>query len=142
MSAVASSRFAGAGTLFRKEVLRFWRVALPMARPWIIGGLSLALMETLADFGTVAVFNVDTFTTAIYKAWFSLFSLSSAAQLASLLILVVFLLVWLEQHARGRRAYAARTAIPLRRLRLDGLRGWAYRDLGQAGPLWLQGWFA
>lgn len=102
----------------------FRRVALPMARPWIIGGLSLALMETLADFGTVAVFNVDTFTTAIYKAWFSLFSLSSAAQLASLLILAVFLLVWLEQHARGRRAYAARAATPLRRLRLGGARGW------------------
>ncbi len=40
-----------------------------MARPWIMGGLMLALMETLADFGTVAVFNYDTFTTAIYKTW-------------------------------------------------------------------------
>ena len=52
----------------------FRRVALPMARPWIAGGLMLALMETLADFGTVAIFNFDAFTSAIYKAWFSLFS--------------------------------------------------------------------
>ena len=53
----------------------FFRVALPMARPWIAAGLMLALMETLADFGTMAIFNYDTFTTAIYKAWYSLFSL-------------------------------------------------------------------
>lgn len=52
----------------------FLKVALPMARPWIASGVMLVLMETLADFGTVAVFNYDTFTTAIYKAWFSMFS--------------------------------------------------------------------
>ena len=48
----------------------FWRVALPMARPAIGAGVALALMETLADFGAVAVFNFDTFTTAIYKTWY------------------------------------------------------------------------
>ncbi|XLM22665.1 iron ABC transporter permease, partial [Chromobacterium piscinae] len=83
----------------------FFRVALPMARPWIAAGLGLALMETLADFGTVAVFNFDAFTSAIYKAWFSLFSLPAAKQLASLLVLLVFVLLWLEQRARGQRAY-------------------------------------
>jgi iron(III) transport system permease protein len=51
----------------------FWRIALPAARPWIAGGLLLVWMETLADFGTVSVFNFDTFTTAIYKSWFALF---------------------------------------------------------------------
>ncbi len=61
----------------------FWRVALPMARPAIGAGVALALMETLADFGAVSVFNFDTFTTAIYKTWYGFFSLSSAAQLAS-----------------------------------------------------------
>jgi hypothetical protein len=50
-----------------------------MARPWIAGGLMLVLMETLADFGAVSIFNFDTFTTAIYKAWFGFFSLSAAA---------------------------------------------------------------
>lgn len=102
----------------------FWRVALPMARPWIIGGLSLALMETLADFGTVSVFNFDTFTTAIYKAWFSFFSLPAAAQLASLLVIGVFGLVWLEQRARGRRAYVQRQPAPLPRTPLHGKRAW------------------
>lgn len=90
------------GLNFRQS---FFKVALPMARPWIIGGLSLALMETLADFGTVSIFNFDTFTTAIYKSWFALFSLSSASQLASILILFVFVLVWLELKSRGNRQY-------------------------------------
>ena len=79
----------------------FWRVALPMARPAIAAGIALALMETLADFGAVAVFNFDTFTTAIYKTWYGFFSLSSAAQLASLLLLLVALLLYGERRARG-----------------------------------------
>ncbi len=84
----------------------FFRVALPMARPWIAGGVMLALMETLADFGTVAVFNYDTFTTAIYKAWFGMFSLPAASQLASLLIVIVFALIVVEQQIRIRMRYA------------------------------------
>lgn len=83
----------------------FFHVALPMARPWIAGGLALVLMETLADFGTVAVFNYDTFTTAIYKAWFSLFNLSAASQLASVLVLLVLLALVLEQRSRRKQRY-------------------------------------
>ncbi|MBR9912183.1 MAG: iron ABC transporter permease [Gammaproteobacteria bacterium] len=79
----------------------FWRVALPMARPAIAAGTALALMEALADFGAVAIFNYDTFTTAIYKSWFGLFSLTAAAQLASLLLLFVALALYGEQRARG-----------------------------------------
>ncbi len=79
----------------------FWRVALPMARPAIAAGTALALMETLADFGAVAVFNYDTFTTAIYKSWFGFFNLAAAAQLASLLLLFVGLALYAEQSARG-----------------------------------------
>ena len=81
----------------------FFRLALPQALPWIIGGLLLASMETLADFGAVSVFNVDTFTTAIYKAWFGFFSLTTAAQLAALLIGVVFIVVLFEQYWQARR---------------------------------------
>ncbi len=84
----------------------FFKVVLPMARPWIAGGAMLVLMETLADFGTVAVFNYDTFTTAIYKAWFSMFSLPAASQLASLLIIIVFVIIVLEQQFRARMRYA------------------------------------
>ncbi len=65
----------------------FFKVTLPMARPWIVSGLALVLMETLADFGAVSIFNYDTFTTAIYKAWFGFFSLQAAAQLSSMFYL-------------------------------------------------------
>nr|MDQ2695040.1 ABC transporter permease subunit [Pseudomonadota bacterium] len=96
---LARAAFIGQGrnTLEAARVLglgpwaAFFRVAIPMARPAIVAGLSLALMETLADFGAVAVFNYDTFTTAIYKTWFGFFNLQAAAQLASLLLLAVAL---------------------------------------------------
>lgn len=83
----------------------FFKIALPMARPWIAGGVILALMEVLADFGTVSVFGFETFTTAIYDAWFGFFSLETAKQLASLLIGFVFVLVVLEQLSRGKRRF-------------------------------------
>ncbi len=104
----------------------FFHVALPMARPGIAAGLALALMETLADFGTVAIFNYNTFTTAIYKAWFSLFSLPAAAKLASLLTCFVFVAVLFESYMRHRRSYAAptRAAAAVRRIDLSGGHGW------------------
>ncbi len=109
-----------AQTLGLPRVRAFFRVVLPMSRPWWAAGISLALMETLADFGTVAIFNVDTFTTAIYKAWLSLFNLPVASQLASLLALAVLLLTWFELRERGQRRYSSHAAgksasrIPLR----------------------------
>lgn len=83
----------------------FFRLMLPMARPWIAGGLLLVVMETLADFGTVSIFNYDTFTTAIYKAWFGLFSLEAAAQLSSVLVVIVFIVLVLEQASRTGLRY-------------------------------------
>lgn len=104
----------------------FLRLSLPLARPAIAVGLSLALMEALADFGAVAVFNYDTFTTAIYKAWFGLFNLQAAAQLSTLLLLFVALAVLGERLGRGRRRYdqAGRRAHQYR-LVLAGWRRWA-----------------
>lgn len=81
----------------------FLRLVIPQALPWIVGGLLLACMETLADFGAVSVFNVDTFTTAIYKSWFGFFSLTTAAQLSALLIAVVFMVMIAEQYWQSRR---------------------------------------
>jgi iron(III) transport system permease protein len=101
----------------------FWKVALPMARPWIAGGLTLALMETLADFGSVSIFSFDTFTTAIYKAWFALFNLSAASQLASLLVLFVLVLAALDQRYRQHRRYASKSFSPARIL-LEGNVRW------------------
>ena len=103
----------------------FFHVALPMARPWIAGGTMLALMETLADFGTVAVFNYDTFTTAIYKTWFGMFSLAAASQLASILVLIVLLIILAEQASRSRMRYASPGRHARQeRIRLEGWKRW------------------
>lgn len=101
----------------------FCRVSLPMARPAIVAGLSLVLMEALADFGAVSVFNFNTFTTAIYKAWFSFFSLPMAAQLASLLLLFVLVALFLERRARGKaRFFQSGASERMGRIRLRGWR--------------------
>ncbi|MGE5522634.1 MAG: ABC transporter permease [Rhodospirillaceae bacterium] len=78
----------------------FVRVALPLARPGIVAGSALALMEVLADFGTVAYFAVPTFTTGIYRAWFSLADRVAAAQLSAALLGFVFLLLIGERMSR------------------------------------------
>ncbi|MDP2247848.1 MAG: iron ABC transporter permease [Nitrosomonadales bacterium] len=104
----------------------FWGVALPMARPWIVGGLMLVLMETLADFGTVSVFNYDTFTTAIYKTWFGMFSLDAASQLASLLVIIIFVLLVLEQLSRSKMRYTQAGRLQeTGRIPLKGFAAWA-----------------
>lgn len=113
-----------AQSLGLSRVAGFFKVALPMARPWIFSGIMLALMESLADFGTVAVFNYDTFTTAIYKAWFGLFSLASASQLASILVLMVLLLALGEQSWRGAKRYHATGKSNQSRYALKPLLGW------------------
>src|SRR5690625_6822071 len=102
----------------------FWYVALPMARPAIAVGVSLALMETLADFGGVAAFNYDTFTTAIYKAWLGFFNLTAAAQLASLLLLFVALALYAEQKGRGGRRFHHQPKRDEQRFRLTGGQAW------------------
>ena len=83
----------------------FLRVSLPMARPAIAAGVALALMETLADYGTVSYFGVQTFTTGIYRAWFSLGDRAAAAQLSMCLLGFVLLVLALEQASRGRARF-------------------------------------
>ena len=103
----------------------FWRVALPMARPAIGAGAALAVMETLADFGAVSVFNYDTFTTAIYKTWYGFYSLQTATQLASLLLLFVLLALYAERRAQGSKRFPGSDKPrqgPLFQLR--GVRAW------------------
>ncbi|MEP1595296.1 MAG: iron ABC transporter permease [Halieaceae bacterium] len=80
----------------------FIKVALPMARPAIVAGVSLALMETLADYGTVEYFGVSVFTTGIFRTWYGLGELGTAAQLAAFLLIFVFVLVVLERWSRRR----------------------------------------
>lgn len=113
-----------AQTLGESPLGALLRVAVPMARPWIGAGLALVMMETLADFGAVAVFNYDTFTTALYKAWFDLHNLGAAAQLAALLVLAVLLLVAAEQRSRSAQRYHG-AAGRQSRLPLKGHARWA-----------------
>jgi iron(III) transport system permease protein len=80
----------------------FFRIALPLARPGIAAGTALCLMETLADYGTVAYFGVNTFSTGIFRAWFSLGDAVAAAQLGALLLAGVAAVLALERFARGR----------------------------------------
>ncbi len=93
----------------------FYRISVPIARPAIVAGVALALMETLADFGTVSVFNYDTFTTAIYEAWYGLFNLTVAAQLSSLLLLFVAVSLMMEKHARNKARYSQSGRSAIRR---------------------------
>ncbi|WP_342767111.1 iron ABC transporter permease [Leucothrix pacifica] len=101
----------------------FMRVALPLARPAIITGLSLALMETLADYGTVQYFGVTTFTTGIFRTWYGLDDSVSAAQLASLLLSFVAILILLERYSR-RKARFHSTSNKEQRGQRYTLKGW------------------
>jgi iron(III) transport system permease protein len=89
-------------TLGRTGWSSFTQVALPLARPAIIGGLALALMETLNEFGAVQFFGVDTFSTGIFRAWFGFGDYRAAAQLAAAMMLVVAILLLIERSSRGK----------------------------------------
>jgi len=97
---IEAARVLGAG-----PAQVFFRVSVPLARPAITVGVALALMETMADYGTVAYFAVPTFTTGIYRAWFSLGDRAAAAQLATCLLGFVLLLLAFERVGRGRARY-------------------------------------
>lgn len=99
---------------------RFRRIAFPLARPMIAGGVALVLMETLADFGAVSWLGVPTFTTAIYRTWFGMGDVTAAAQLAGILLIFVLAAVMLERASRQAKRFhhtSARTRpLPLRPL--------------------------
>jgi iron(III) transport system permease protein len=83
----------------------FFTLALPLARPSIMAGLALALMETLNDFGTVEYYGVSTFTTGIYRTWLGMGERAAAAQLAALLMLFILALIVLERFSRQQAKY-------------------------------------
>ncbi|OAN73696.1 iron ABC transporter permease [Jannaschia sp. EhC01] len=123
----SATAYIAARTLGAGPTAAFFRVSLPIARPAIAGGVLLALMETLADFGTVSYFGVQTFATGIYQAWYSFFDRGGAAQLALCLLIVALVIAALErrqrrdqrQHGAGRR-FEAMQAITLKGWRATG----------------------
>ena len=120
LAAFEAGRSLGVGPLET-----FMRVALPIARPAIVAGLALALMETLADFGAVAIYGYETFTTAVYRTWFGLFNLTAAVQLASILMLFMLVLLLAERFSRGHHARHSERRPSGHRIRLTGVRAWA-----------------
>jgi len=119
----SSTAFETARTLGRGPWQAFFAVALPMARPAIAGGVALALMETLADFGAVTHFGVPTFTTGIYRTWFALGDRIAATHLAVGLVGFVVLVLALERWQRRRTPNrAAAPDRPMAPMQLTGLR--------------------
>ena len=98
-------------------------LALPLARPALAAGALLAMMEALADFGSVQLLGVKTFTVAIYQVWFGAFDRLAASQLASFLMLITLLILYFERRMRGRQRYTqTESGPPLERVRLHGIR--------------------
>ncbi|RUO49423.1 ABC transporter permease [Pseudidiomarina donghaiensis] len=98
----------------------FWRLAIPLARPAIVTGATLALMETLADYGTVQYFGVTTFTTGIFRTWYGLGDLQGALQLAAMLLVAVILLIFIERWSRSQARYDQRSNRPAPPFELRG----------------------
>ena len=102
-SAQAPSLLEAGRMLGHGPIKVFFSVSLPLARPAIVVGVTLASMETLSDFGTVDYFAVRTLTTGIFDVWFGMENQSGAAQIALVLLTFIILLVWLERTSRKKQ---------------------------------------
>ena len=83
----------------------FWNIALPMARPAIVAGASLVIMETLNDYGAVKYFGISTFTSGIFRTWLGMGDLTGALRLSGMLMLLIFSLLVIEKKLRSRSKY-------------------------------------
>lgn len=116
---IESGKLLGAG-----QLKVFFKISLPLSRPAVMAGLLITLMETLADFGVVGLFNYDTFTTAIYSAWGDYRSIEVAAQLASLLVLIAFFLIYFEKKSRAQAKYYSASISDIQPYKAKRLTGW------------------
>lgn len=109
----------------------FFRVALPMARPAIVGGIALACMEVLNDYGTVKYFGVNTFTTGVFRAWFSLGDATSAIYLAAILLIFVLAILYAENWQRGNKRYGSvhQSIRPIVRVKVAGWIQWLFTGI-------------
>ncbi|RUO44932.1 ABC transporter permease [Idiomarina aquatica] len=104
----STAAFESARTLGAGPWKSFWRVAMPLARPAIATGVTLALMETLADYGTMEYFGVTVFTTGIFRTWYGIGDTQGALQLAAILLLFVVALILVERYSRRRAKFYQR----------------------------------
>lgn len=108
----ASAFCAAASTLGVRHRAIFWRVALPAIRPALAAGAGLVAMETLTDVGVARAFSVSTLGDGVLRVWFGLDRRDAAAELASMLVGLVVLLVVVERLTRGRRRFTSRATSP------------------------------
>lgn len=116
------ARSLGAGA-----VARFWRIGLPLARPAIAAGSAIVMMETVNDFGTVDYFAVQTLTTGIFSVWLESNNAGGAAQIATVVLILVILLVTLEKTSRRKIQFFSLSTRhrPPTQTKIVGIRGWA-----------------
>lgn len=121
----ASSLIESARVLGEGPFGVFFRVVIPISRGVIVAGVTLVILEVLSDYGVVSYFGIPTFSTAIFKSWFSMGDVDSAIRLASILIVGVITVMTGEKVLRGRRKYSlTNTKIrPLSRKKLTGIKG-------------------
>lgn len=114
------ARSLGAG-----PIGRFWRVALPLARPAIAAGMAIVMMETVNDFGTVDYFAVQTLTTGIFNVWLESNNAGGAAQIACVILVLVIFLVTTEKISRRRIKFfnLGKSTRPVAKTQLSGLAG-------------------
>lgn len=102
----------------------FYKVIIPISRPAIVAGVILAVMEAVSDFGVMDYYGVATFVTGIFRTWFGMGSIEDAARLASLLMLFIFILIFLEKLQRINKQYksSGKDFKPLSKIKLKGFK--------------------
>ncbi len=102
----------------------FYKLSLPIIRPAVIGGLMLVIMETISDFGAVDHFAIQTFTTGVFRTWHGMYDLTTAMQLASMLLVFVATFVWLEKTSRKKALYTSGTSTfkPAKKIKLTKIK--------------------
>lgn len=129
LSNQSASLIENARLLGKNSLEIFCQVVLPISRGAILGGMTLVIFEVLNDYGVVSYFGVQTFSTAIFKAWFSMGDIDTAVKLSGVLMTIVISVLLLERGLRGRKKYSYTTSKvrPIVRTRLRGLKGfWAF----------------
>ena len=122
LQAESSSIVDASKTLGLSNFQIFYKVIIPISRPAIIAGVILAVMEAVADFGVMDYYGVSTFVTGIFRTWYGMGSVEDASKLASMLMLFVFLLIFLEKYQRRNKRYKSngKDFKPIRKQKLEG----------------------
>jgi iron(III) transport system permease protein len=122
LNSESSSIVDAAKTMGLTNFQIFYKVIIPISRPAIVAGVILAVMEAVSDFGVMDYYGVSTFVTGIFRTWFGMGSVEDASKLASMLMLFIFLLIFLERYQRKNTRYrsAGKDFKPIKKEKLTG----------------------